>query len=312
MIFTQALLKLTAESFHKNITTLGIEIKYKCKNFDLWAQFLANKNYSALFASLNNKGEYLELNAERLCEKLKYKNRELSFIDACELAANTIKPFLHKTSIEFSTLVSSLNKSPDISIFLGHDSVLSLISRNQPHMSTLNLDGGCAHVLSKTNENQPNLYSLNYGKYSTQEAAETYFNIILFISEQSFSHQLEIACSMFNTNTNQDVKRAEKEIRDNLSQFINELSAYIFKYIDEDQEPSEIIEIINKGFYKYLESREFYYLDATEPACGFIDSLFGALMTTIINSEYERGDGLELSDISYCVREKIKLHLSIP
>lgn len=287
MIFTTELLKLTAESFYENTKSIGIGIKSKCKSFDLWSQFLANKNYSSLHASLENKVKYFELNAEKLCEKFRHKNRKLSFSSASNLIAATIKPFLEQVDKNCFKLVSVLKENRN----------LSLISNGQ----------GTVGFIQKNVAGYREIDSVRFSNY---ECAKTFVNIALHISGQASRQSDEIFYSTITKQNEISNKRVLEEFRINNYEFIKKISAYLQFHITTSDDLFLIREIITDALSDYFMCDNFHFVVDTSLISDFIDSLSGNFITIIEDAHFDNKSKIELSDVTSAVRHKLHLHFS--
>ena len=174
--------------------------------------------------------KYFELNAEKLCEKFRHKNRKLSFSSASNLIADTIKPFLEQVDKKCFKLVSVLKENRD----------LSLISNGQGTVGFIQT-------------NVAGYREIDSVRFSNYECAKTFVNIALHISGQASRHSDEIFYSTITKQNEISNKRVLEEFRINNYEFIKKLSAYLQFHITTSDDPFLIRKTIpNALIYSFI------------------------------------------------------------
>lgn len=281
----------TAREFHNQVLKADLKL-IKSKSFDLWANIVANKNYSALKSQLNNPNcepiEF-EFNISKISTLFKDKQKDLEHEKLTEIFANSIRKNIEEIDPLFHYLADLIEdtKSRTIVFFYGGDIGLMEVGK-------------------------PGYYKLAEHRIKDFDHAKDIERLVQSIAGQGLNEHYQIWASSTATASKEAVKNFHIILKDKKDSFSSELAKELESNSIDFEDYSETYDKVHDFLHEYFVAQPSSFFDINLTVVeDFIESLVGALcnqMPFFDPNEYE-DEPTTLKDRLYEVIEhKASLH----
>lgn len=291
MIFDISSLKKTSENFHRatNTPNLEIGVKAKCKAFDMWAQILAGKNYSALASQVKLEPVKYTLDSSTIIEVFKHKNRVINESTAIRIFATSISSDIVHLSEITAALIRLLSEDESTSLVVGNGSELGIIKKDK---------SGYAPVSSMS--------------FPNHERAEDHRQLIFAMSGHSTQRQLDIFCSMISCDGKNEDDAFFNLLRIRQDEFAVSVADYIFKDVTFRDSFDFLEASVKDAVHHFLQTNGFpdsrTFSLSSPVVSDFIESITGSVASAIEYYKEINEEGYDVDCFLLPIKRKVKIY----